>query len=59
MIPGLCSMYEVFSEAFPRVWGNKGSLVFSFQGTLENILREQGSKTNCMLSCIEDDNISF
>ena len=36
------------SEAFYGGLGNKGScsLIFSFQGTLENILWEQGSKTN-------------
>ena len=51
MIPGLCTMYEVFSEAFLGFFGgNKGtdSFVFSFQETLENILWEQGSKTNFM-----------
>ena len=34
-----------------RGWGEavgSCSLVFSFQGTLENILLEQGSKTNVM-----------
>ena len=38
------------SEAFHGGLRNKGScsLVFSFQGTLENILWEQGSKTNVM-----------
>ena len=38
------------SEAFHGGVGNKGScsLVFSFQGTLENILWERGSKTNVM-----------
>ena len=32
MIPGLCVvMYEVFSEAFPVVLGNKGSCSFPFR----------------------------
>ena len=45
-----CTMYEVLSEAFLGFFGNKGacSFVFSFQETLENILWEQGSKTNFM-----------
>ena len=45
-----CTMYEVFSEAFLGFFRNKiaCSFVFSFQETLENILWEQGSKTNFM-----------
>ena len=35
MIRGLCTMYEVFIGAFPRVWWNKGTCSFIF--------REQGN----------------
>ena len=38
----VCTMYVVFSEAFPGFW-EQGIMLSSFQGTLQNILgnREQ------------------
>ena len=46
MIPVLRVMYEVFSEAFPRSFGEHRIMLISFQGTLENKLRKQGNITN-------------
>ena len=46
----LLRLRSPLSEAFHGGLGNKEScsFAFSFQGTLENILWEQGSKTNVM-----------